>query len=164
MYPLLIIAVFCTAYLFLHFFFPLFFHGHTTSFRKSSFLFLGLVILGYAVVWYITSQIVDVNVSNRILHIFGGGFLAFFMCFLISIDTKIRVDRFRLFTFILFVVLSLGVANEMMEYVLGLYTPLTFADTADDTRLDLISNCVGAVLAIIMLIPFSKKQKSPVPL
>ncbi len=54
------------------------------------------------------------ELSNRVLHVFGGGFLAFLICFLAALDSRVRIRRFQFFLFSFLIVIALGVANEIL--------------------------------------------------
>ena len=162
MYLLLITLGFCVVYGFLYLLFPLFFVDKLVPFRRRIFASLFYIIGFYFLISFISINISDVNWANRFLHIFGGGFLSFAVCFLVVKDTKLHIGKFRFFTFSFLIVLSLGVANEILEYVLQNFTELSFATTASDTWLDLASNCIGALLAGMFFVPFIKTLKGSV--
>ncbi len=55
-------------------------------------------------------------------------------------------------------VMTLGVGNEIIEFLLHNYTGLQFSTAINDTWLDLVSNTVGAVLAGILLSKLIKEH------
>jgi len=145
---------FCFVYGFLYLLFPLFFNNSLASLTKRSLLSITSIILIWIAVWHISGQIPDLDWSNRFLHVFGGGFLSSLICFLAILDSRLSITKFRFFVFSFLIVLSLGVANEILEYFLQEFTSLSFANTANDTWMDLISNTVGALIALVCLTPF----------
>ena len=159
MYLLLIAFCYSIAYLLLWFLFPAFFEGSIDRPHRRSLRSIGSIVLLSLLVSVISMQIKDLELSNRFLHAFGGGFLSFFVCFLVVKDTRITISRFQFFVFSFLVVIALGVGNEILEYILQNYTPLSFAKTANDTWLDLISNCVGALIAAVPLVYFIRLPK-----
>lgn len=158
MYLFLVLLGWIVTYFSLYFLFPAFFKSPRPVLGWRSARSLGLVIAFSLLIFAISFSIKDLELSNRVLHIFGGGFLSFLVCFLVAKDTKINIGRFQFFTFSFLVVLSLGAANEMLEYVLQNYFNFSFAKTANDTWLDLISNFLGALIAGVFLTPFAKKD------
>lgn len=154
MYFFLIASGFCVVYAFLYLLFPLFFTGSRAPANKRSLLSIACIIFIWIGVWHISGQIPDLDWSNRFLHVFGGGFLSSLICFLVVLDSKLSITKFRFFVFSFLIVLSLGVANEILEYFLQEFTSLSFANTANDTWMDLISNTVGALIALVCLAPF----------
>lgn len=159
MYFFLMVSGFCLVYGFLYVLFPLFFRGHFAALTKRSVLSIVCIVLIWIAVWHISGQISDLDWSNRFLHVFGGGFLSFLVCFLVVADSKLAIGKFRFFVFSFLIVLSLGVANEILEYFLQEFTSLSFANTANDTWMDLISNAVGALIAGVGLVPFVRSAE-----
>ncbi len=150
---------FCFVYGFLYLLFPLFFNNSLASLTKRSLFSIICIILIWVAVWHISGQILDLGWSNRFLHVFGGGFLSLLVCFLVVFDSKLAIGKFRFFVFSFLIVLSLGVANEILEYFLEEFTSLSFATTANDTWMDLISNTIGALIAAACLVPFVRSAK-----
>jgi glycopeptide antibiotics resistance protein len=92
---------------------------------------------------------------------FGGGFLSLLICFLATRNSKTSLSKFQFFIISSLIVSTMGVANEIIEFLLQNYTNLdfTFAQTINDTWLDLISNTIGALLGAILLTPFVRSRK-----
>jgi hypothetical protein len=109
-----------------------------------------LSILGYIIAFSIPNP----ELGNRILHGFGGGFMALLAFFLAVKDTNIKLRKFQFFFFSLAVVAALGVANEILEFFLQNYVGLIFAESINDTWYDLISNTVGSLIAALLFLPF----------
>ena len=157
MYLLFLLCAMCSAYFGLTYLYWGFFEGRLPpAFRRRSlYSILGISICMLAVftgVYLMPSM--DIGIGNRILHAFGGGFLAYLVCFLIVRDSGLRISRFRFFIFTFLVVTALGVANEMLEFLLQSTTGLIFSPTPTDTWLDLASNLVGTLLAAAPLTYF----------
>jgi hypothetical protein len=121
-----------------------------------------VIIIGVLsiVSYWISFLIPDVQFSNRFLHAFGGGFLGFLVCFLAVKDNNLKIDRFRFFVFSFLIVIALGVANELMEFILQTYTHFIFSPTSTDTWLDLASNLVGIILAAAIFVPFVSRKRT----
>jgi hypothetical protein len=119
-----------------------------------------LLVVAISVLVYLISFIIpNPQLSNRIVHMFGGGFLAFLVCFLAAHDSHLQIDRRRLFLLCFMLVTTLGVVNEIAEYFLQTYFHLVSANTATDTWLDLISNTLGILLAGVVFLPFWPPKK-----
>jgi len=88
--------------------------------------------------------------GNRIQHAFGGGFLAYFICYRIALDLALPVDRYTFFIIAVLIVTTLGVGNELMEFVVQTTTGHIFSPDATDTWLDLASNTIGLLLASLI--------------
>ena len=161
MYLLFLLLAMCSAYFGLTYLYLGFFEGILPpAFRRRSlYSILGISICMLAVftgVYLMPSM--DIGIGNRILHAFGGGFLAYLVCFLVVCDSGLRISRFRFFIFTFLVVTALGVANEMLEFLLQSTTGLIFSPTPTDTWLDLASNLVGTLLAAVPLTYFVKTK------
>ena len=50
--------------------------------------------------------------------------------------------------------MSLGVANEIMEFILQNYAGFTFSTSINDTWYDLTSNVVGSIISALCFLPF----------
>ncbi|MDP3800174.1 MAG: hypothetical protein Q8Q90_02000 [bacterium] len=157
-YLILITFGFFLVYSFLFYLFPLFFKNTIPSSKEFSFVSLFYILISCLVAFTASFSVKDLDLSNRILHTFGGGFITFLVCFLVVKNTKLQISRFQFFTFSFLVVISLGAANEILEYFLQNYLSFSFAKSANDTWLDLISNTVGALIASVILVPFVKKN------
>lgn len=111
---------------------------------------LGLVLAG---------MIPDLETSNRILHAFGGGFMAVLVCFLAMTDAQLRTSGVRFALYALLIASTLGVANELLEFVLQQHMGYLFAVHVNDTWLDLVSNTIGISIGIACFAPFIRKPK-----
>ena len=156
MYLILVALGFCFVYVALLFLYALFFKSALPTMRLRFAYSAAWILALYTAVSLFAGTIEDLELSNRILHIFGGGFLAYFVCFLVAKDLTLQVSRFHFIVFSLLVVSALGVANEIIEYFLQNYTSLSFATSANDTWLDLMSNSIGAFIGTVLLTPFIK--------
>lgn len=150
----------CSVYTLLFFIFPFFFDQPAKKLltRRSLYSLTAIVTLSFII--YVWSGSVPDPLGNRLLHFFGGGMLTFFVCFLAVRDTGIAINKLQFFLFSFMAVTSLGVANEIVEFLLQNYCNFAhfiFADSINDTWLDLVSNTTGALLASVCLVPLMKK-------
>ena len=148
----------CVIYFILLALFPLFFSQKITTSRKKSFIPLVYIVIFSLLVYVVSFSIQNLDLSDRILHIFGGGFLGFFICFLAAKNSGVRITTFQFFLFSVLTVTTLGVANELLEFFLQTYFGYISAATVTDTWLDLASNTVGIILASICFVPFYKNK------
>lgn len=158
----------CVSYFTLFFLFPYFFEGKGTREAKISYKSLISILIICAISFVscaIALNIGDKEIGNRFLHIFGGGFTAFLMCFLAAKDSGLQIRKFQFFLFSFLVVISLGVLNEVIEFLLQYYFDIISANTPIDTWLDLNSNIIGILIASICFVPFvSSKDNDGVQL
>lgn len=110
---------------------------------KSILLILIMTIFSLIIV----NIIKDPYLSNRFQHAISGGFLAFSIIFFAFKDTKIKINTLQFLILSTLIVTFLGVANEILEFVLQTYTNLIFNNSVNDTWLDLLSNTFGIILA-----------------
>ena len=144
----------CAAYFMLLALYPLLFSQKRTALSFRSLLSLGTIILISTLVLLVSFSIQDVDLGNRVLHTFGGGFLGFLVCFLAAKDSRININRFQFLVFSALIVLALGIANELLEFMLQEYVGMIFAIHVNDTWLDLASNVTGIVLGALLITPF----------
>ncbi len=153
MYIALVAAGMCATYVVLYFAAPLFFGLPVRAWSRHALLSMlaaaSLVVLVYAA----TDTLTDLQLGNRLLHTFGGGFLGVFMCWRVARDAALPITRFQFLVLAGLVATSLGVANELTEFFLQNFSSLTFARTADDTWFDLLSNLVGTGLGMLVFLP-----------
>jgi hypothetical protein len=109
--------------------------------------------------YFVAFAIQDQELSNRFLHAFGGGFLGFLTCFLAAKDSSVVINKFQFFIFSVLIVIALGVANEILEFLLQNYVGIVFATSVNDTWLDLISNTIGIFIASAIFIPLVRNKK-----
>jgi hypothetical protein len=107
-------------------------------------------------VYFVSFRVTDWELGNRLLHIFGGGFLSFLICFFAVKDSELSISSFQFFSFSFLLVITLGVGNEILEFFLQNYAHFSFAQNVNDTWLDLISNAFGAIIAMACLTPFRR--------
>jgi len=104
------------------------------------------------VVGVLVALIPDPFWQNRALHTLGGGVLASIACFAAFKDSAVRASSFQFFVLTVLIVTALGVANELLEFVVQNYAGFVMADSINDTWLDLLSNTVGTVGASSVLV------------
>jgi drug/metabolite transporter superfamily protein YnfA len=144
----------CLCYFALFFALPLFFEKEIVKISKKSVISISAIILFSLFVYYLNSVILDSEIANRVLHAFGGGFLAFMVCFLVVKDGRFPITKFQFIIFTVLFVTALGVANEIIEFFLQNYAGMVMANSINDTWLDLVSNLFGVIIAGIVFTPF----------
>ena len=154
LYLLSITLGLCVTYFILYLLFPFFFKNSFIPLTKKSVFSITCIILFSFAVYFVSFQISSIDISNRFLHIFGGGFLSFFVCFSVVNDSGLRLNKFQFLVFSFLIVIALGVANEIVEFFLQNYFHFVFARTVNDTWLDLLSNLIGALIASVFFVPF----------
>lgn len=124
-----------------------FFAGALSRFGLASLRSISILAVSIIAVFAIALSIPDAELGNRFQHAVGGGVLGVVLCYLVFRDQRIRATRFQFFVWSVLVVLALGIANELLEYVVQANTSMTFAHDIYDTWRDLASNSVGIALA-----------------
>ncbi len=125
-----------------------------TSLRSVALIFFVALLVFIAM-----SLVENRQIANRIEHAFGGGFLAFLVCYLVARDVGRPITRFQFFVLSFLVVTALGVANEILEFFAQNYWGFYVAKTVNDTWLDLISNTVGAFIGAAIFVPILGARK-----
>ena len=147
-------------YFSLFFLFSYFFDNKAARPNRRSFYSILSIVVAMGAVLALSFNMTNLELANRILHAFGGGFIAFYACFRVVQDSGLEIDRTRFFVFSAMAVTTMGVANEIFELVLQTYGPFLFSATITDTWLDLLSNTVGIFFAAACLVPLiSRKNK-----
>jgi hypothetical protein len=141
--------------------FPYFFQQRVAPLDATALRTVLGIVAAALLVFAASAAIPDIELGNRLLHAVGGGFLASMVSFLAARDSRIHITRFQLFVLIGLVVLALGIANELAEFVLQEYTDLVFAETITDTWLDLASNLAGIIVATFCSALFLKSIAEP---
>lgn len=159
MYLLALTFSFCITYLILFILLPLFFENRVGRLNLKSLTSIGVIVALSFFGYFVAFAIPDQELSNRFLHAFGGGFLGFFTCFLAAKDSSVVINKFQFFIFSVLVVVALGVANEILEFILQNYTGMIFATSVNDTWLDLVSNIVGLLVASVIFVPLVHSKK-----
>ena len=159
MYLLGLSFIYCVAYLVLFFGISLFFTNSLPRLKYCSIISIGLIIAFYFSVLISSSLISDLEWSNRILHTFGGGFLIVLVTFLAIKDSKTKINAIQFFIVGISVAALFGVANEIFEFILQNRFGFMFANSINDTWLDLISNTIGSILASLFMALFIKVKK-----
>ena len=101
----------------------------------------------------------DPTIDNRILHLLGGGFLALLLCYLAERDEKLPINRSQFIILNFSLAMTLGVANEILEFLLQNYAGLSISTSINDTWLDLISNACGAAMACFLFLNLTNTRK-----
>ncbi len=144
-------------YFVLYAFFPYFAEGRLAAFTKRSAMSVTLIVAAIVVGYMVVLHTRNLELGNRILHIWNGGFVTFFACYRAARDSAARLGRFQFLVLAALIVTSLGVANEVMEFALQSYGLRVFLRTPYDTWLDLTSNTLGVLIACAVFAPFAKK-------
>ena len=161
MYLLALTVAMCLSYAVLYALFPYFFTQKFRSFTAKSYFSVFCIFVISLFAYFVSFSIQDAELANRVMHAFGGGFLAFFVCFRVVKDSELSLPKFQFFLFSFFLVTSLGVANEMMEFYLQhQLNYFAFSETNTDTWLDLLSNSVGILIASLLFVPLIAKPKA----
>ena len=155
---LTITAGLCLCYPALFFILPIFFEKKMDSISRKAVPSILIILIVSFFIYYLNFIISNVDVANRVLHTFGGGFLAFLVCFLVVSDSKLKINKFQFFAFAFLLVTALGVTNEILEFILQNYTQMVMASNINDTWLDLISNTFGILIGGIIFLPFVNRK------
>jgi hypothetical protein len=152
-----ITAGMCISYFALHWVFATFFKSRLLPTQSPfSLMSLGIIVLLSLASYALAGWVSNPELSNRLLHMLGGGFLAMATCFLVVRDSQFIVSRTQFLLLSFLVVMALGVGNEIVEFVLQNYFYWKFAQTVNDTWLDLISNLLGALAGGVVFTPWVK--------
>jgi uncharacterized membrane protein YhaH (DUF805 family) len=154
------VGIYVVAYFGIRWFLPFFFRQPSANTDLRAWRSVALITVLSSTVFYLSSIIPDLALSNRFLHAIGGGFLAMLVCFLASRDSSIKISKFQLISISFLVTTFLGVGNELAEFALQSITGFPFTDSLTDTWLDLTSNTVGALLCALCLVPFFGRSKT----
>ena len=157
-YAVFIALALCATYFILLSLFPTFFAQKITLPRRSPWFSLSCIIAFLALAYAISFSIQDPELNNRAVHIFGGGFAGLLTCFFAARDSRVLINKFQFFVFSALIVLALGVANELFEFILQMYGWIISSASFEDTWFDLASNAIGIVLASVCLVPLYKGE------
>ncbi len=160
MYLLGLSVIYCAAYLMLFFGISFFFTNHLPKLNLDSLKSVTFILLFYFGVLVMSSLISDPEWSNRTLHTFGGGFLIVLVTFFAIKDSGTKINVFQFIIIGISIAALFGIANEIFEFILQNYFGFIFADSINDTWLDLISNSIGSILASVFIVPFKKSLKT----
>lgn len=160
MYLILITISLLLSYFVVGAIFSLLFIEKFPTFPSKAFVSMFVIFVSSLCSYMIVSFIPHAQVANWVLHGLGGGFLAFLVCFLVVRDIVLPISRFQFFIVAMLLVGTLGITNEILEFLLQNYAGMTFALSVNDTWYDLISNTMGALVAAFVLVPFFKTGQS----
>lgn len=150
----------CISYFVLAYLFTTFFPKDTTHLPRPPFFSLMIIIFTSIIAFWISFIIPDPALGNRFLHAIGGGFMGFLTCFLVVRDKAYTITQFQFLVFSFLLVTALGVANEILEYVLQIFFGFISNKSLYDTWLDLISNTIGILVAATCFVPFVNKKST----
>ncbi len=149
------------AYFFLGFLFSQLFQSKFTKFN-TNYIFSAVAIFWLSIAGYFLVELIpDPEMANRVLHAYGGGFLATLVCFLSIKDTNLKLNKLQFSVISILTVTTLGVGNEIVEYFLQNYAGFSFfSTTPNETWHDLISNLVGTLIGVLSLVWFVPRVKA----
>lgn len=147
-------------YFILFYFLPYFFDkpGKKIKLKKAG-ISISLLVIVSLISYLVSFSLTDVELGNRILHIFGGGFTAFLLCFLVVKDLNLQINKIQFLTISALIVIALGVSNELAEFFLQSNFNHISSHNTEDTWRDLTSNLVGILLASIIFTPLLNTNK-----
>ncbi len=157
-YLLVLTLGLCAVYCSLLILFPAFFGKKSIGLSQTSLSSILIIVVSAFLAYIVSALIPDAAWGNRVQHAVGGGVVAFLVCFCATGDSGVRMSRFQFVALSVLIVTALGVANEMFEYVLQTFGIALFAETPEDTWLDLVSNTVGIVVAAAIFTPFINRR------
>jgi drug/metabolite transporter superfamily protein YnfA len=158
MYLLALVIGFALSYFAIAALFSLLFSSKLPTFSGKSARSVMLIAVLAIVIITLSLRIPDPQLSNRVLHAMGGGFMAVIVCFLAVRDMRLPINKFQFFAVSALIATSLGVVNELLEFFLQEYAGLMFSQTPLDTWLDLTSNAAGTALATAIFTPFIMRK------
>jgi hypothetical protein len=159
MYLLTISLGLCVAYFVVFWLFSVFFTGVRINLTSTrTLLSLAIIFAWSCIVYAVTFLMTDLELGNRVLHLFGGGVMGVIICFLAARDGRFVISRLQFFIMSLLLVTAMGVFNEHVEYFLQTYVRFLFYSNPRDTWLDLLSNTGGILLANMALLPFLRNR------
>ena len=158
-YLVFVTAGLCAAYLLVFFAAPPFFGIPVKRGARPSLYSLIAIVLLSAAAYALAYSVADPWWSNRVLHILGGGVVGSFTVYRAARDAKLALGVFRSFAFIVMLVTTLGVCNELTELVLQTQFGFISSTTPTDTWLDLASNTVGILLASAVFAPLLRDKR-----
>lgn len=154
MYVLVVAGGLSLMYFVLSYCLALFFEWEMPKFTvRKSMRVIGIIFFIAFLVMLMMESVENRELANRIEHAFGGGVLAFLMCYLVARDNGKRITRFQFFVLAFLTVTALGVANEILEFIAQEYFGIVLAKNLNDTWLDLVSNTVGAFIGAVCFVP-----------
>ena len=139
--------------------FPYFFVQTWGSVWAGSWWSVGLILLLSSVGYAIAFSLPGLEAGNRFLHAYGGGGMGMVTCFLAWRNSGVKAGTFQFYVLASFIVIALGVASEIAEFILQQLTGVVLARSVTDTWLDLVSNVVGIIVAGVCLVPFLRTFK-----
>ncbi len=150
MYLLALTVLYPIVYVVVLFSIPLVFGVRANiSYRKSAVSIAIIVALYLAIC--ATSSFMNEELANWLLHTWGGGALAALACFFAMRDSGLAWTTLQFLTLGFLVATALGVANELVEFFLQNQFGLIFAESIQDTWVDLTNNTLGALLMLACL-------------
>lgn len=116
----------------------------TREIFKSSYLLVvgALIIVLFST--FFSNSIVNTGFGNFLLHFIGGGVNCSLVFEFIKKSTKLEIPFILEIICLFFLVSGLGVANELLEFLLDSLTNLRFSLDRLDTWKDLVANTLGA--------------------
>ena len=149
-----IVLAMCASYFAVAAFFAWLFEKPFPTFTHKSFFSVLLISVCVSAAYVIADVSANVELGNRLQHALGGGFAGVLVCFLSARDTQLRIGRLRFMAMALLMVTAMGVANELLEFILQTHSHYIFSDNPLDTWRDLASNTAGACVGLVILAPF----------
>ena len=99
----------------------------------------------------------DAVTANFIQHLIGGGVTSFCLVMYGVDQLKLKLTVLQLLVLVVAVVSLLGVANELVEYVIELTTGRIFSWDTHDTWRDLAANTIGGGLGWLGFVTFRRR-------
>ena len=149
----------CLSYILLSYGLPWFFEGRRGRLGEAAARSVVVIAFVAFAAFFVSFQISDEQLANRMLHALGGGFVGFLVCILATRDNHLGIGRTRVFIASMLIVTGMGVANELIEFFLDTYTSLLFSASRTDTWFDLASNLTGALIAAPLFLPLVPRRK-----
>ncbi len=158
MYLAVVAVGFCAMYFVLSYALAHFFEWERPTFSLKTLYSISAILVTAGAILVLMHYIDDRELANRVEHTLGGGFLGFLVCYLVARDAAKKITHFQLLILGFLVVTTLGVGNEIIEFVAQEHFGIAFAKNLNDTWLDLVSNTLGVLIAALFFVPLFARR------
>jgi hypothetical protein len=120
-------------------------------------VYLVFACLSYFISWYVPSPLIEGKDTSFSTHVVGGGIVSGFLWLYLKSSLSVRLAWYQEAIGLFAMVSTLGVVNELFEFVivkLGLVSRLSSADT----WWDLVANTLGTAAFLLIYWLFSNSH------
>ncbi len=153
MYFIILAILYIFTYFFLTYFLQIFFNWKISE-TKFNLFHIWIILVLYFFFIIFANSLENVELWNRIQHMFWWWFMMVVIFFFSTFASKIKLTKIQFFVLAMLITTAFWVVNELAESIFQIGKVMLFSTNIADTWLDLWSNSIWALIWSLIFVFF----------